>query len=143
MESKHELLEKLWAMERENQTKRMSGPHDIWVLLQTYARKKQEHFICVTLNGAHSIIKSHVITIGLINRTIVHPREVYRAAIIDRAAAIVVVHNHPSGNLEPSDEDCEITKVLKSAGDIIGIQMLDHIVISRTGYYSFTEKGQL
>ena len=84
-----------------------------------------------------------IVSIGLINRTIVHPREVYADAIVDRATAIIVCHNHPSGNLEPSDEDTAVTGQLKEAGEILGIKLLDHVIFAVSGYYSFLEAGAL
>ena len=95
------------------------------------------------MNGSHEIIKVRTISKGLVNRTLVHPREVYRMAIKDNAAAIILTHNHPSGNPAPSIEDIEITNRMISAGKIIGIEVLDHVVIAKKGYYSFLEEGQL
>jgi DNA repair protein RadC len=81
--------------------------------------------------------------VGLINKTPVHPREVFAEAITDRASAIIIAHNHPSGTVEPGKEDLEITRQLKSAGKILGIRLLDHIIFNRNGYYSFLEKSEL
>jgi len=116
-------------------------PEDVYELTKTYRTKKQEHFIVITLNGAHDVIKRHVITIGMVNRTIVHPREVFIKAIKDYAVSIMLVHNHPSGNAVPSPEDVDITRRLKEAGKIIGIDVLDHIIITKKCYYSFVENG--
>ena len=80
---------------------------------------------------------------GLVNKTQVHPREVFADPITDRASAIIVAHNHPAGGLNPSKEDIEVTKQLKSAGEILGIRMLDHIILNHKGYYSFLEDGKL
>ena len=80
-----------------------------------------------------------IVAIGIVNRSLVHPREVFRRAITDNAAAIIVAHNHPSGSLEPSDEDHEVTRRLVEAGQLLGISVLDHLVISREGYFSFLE----
>ena len=93
------------------------------------------------LNGAHEVIGTIVATIGLLNRTIVHPREVFADAIRNRAAAVAVAHNHPSGNTEPSNEDIEVTERLKKAGDLLGIRVIDHIVFTDAKYYSFLEHG--
>ena len=78
-----------------------------------------------------------MVSIGLVDRTPVHPREVFADALSDRASAIIVAHNHPSGSLEPSETDVEITGQLKSAGSVVGISLLDHIVFNRSGYFSF------
>jgi DNA repair protein RadC len=83
------------------------------------------------------------VSIGLVDRSPVHPREVFADALADRASGIVVAHNHPSGPLEPSASDIEITKQLKGAGVTVGIDLLDHIIFNRTAYFSFLEEGRL
>lgn len=123
--------------------KRITMPRDLFPLIAHFADRKQEHFLCVSLNGAHEVIAARGITAGLINKTPIHPREVFADPITDRACAIIVAHNHPSGNLEPSKEDIDITKRLKGAGDLLGIPLLDHLVFSANSYYSFVEHGQL
>jgi len=113
-------------------------PSDIVKLFSRYAKKRQEHFLCATLNNAHEVIKTHVVTIGLVNRTIVHPREIFYHAIKDYAVAIVVAHNHPTGSLVPSSEDKEITERLCHAGELLGIHVLDHLILAGDGdYFSF------
>ena len=92
--------------------------------------KKQEYFGCLTLDGANRLIAKRVISIGTLTASLVHPREVFAEAITDRAASIVVAHNHPSGNLEPSIADKEVTERLRQAGEILGIDLLDHILIT-------------
>ena len=115
---------------------------DVFPLVQHYADRKQEHFICVSLNGAHEVLAIRVVSVGILNKTIVHPREVFADPLSDRAAAIIVCHNHPSGQLEPSEEDRSITRRLQSAGDLLGIGVLDHLILSpRGGYFSFVEAG--
>jgi DNA repair protein RadC len=140
---KQKLLRELWAMEKANPITKISMPSDTLPLLQKYATKKQEHFIVITLDGQHALIKIRVITKGLVNRTIVHPREVFRPAIADNATSIIIAHNHPSGNLEKSPEDEVVTQQIREAGKILGINMLDHIIISKGGYFSFLESGCL
>lgn len=120
---------------------RVGSPRDLYPLVAHYADRKQERFLCVSLNGAHEIIATRVVTVGLVNRTMVHPREMFADPITDRACAVVLAHNHPSGKLEPSAEDRDITKRLVEAGEVLGIAVLDHLVISTTGYYSFVEHG--
>ncbi|WP_304224675.1 DNA repair protein RadC [Gracilinema caldarium] len=117
---------------------RIHQPEDAYKLLRHYADRKQEHFICLSLNGAHELLASRIITIGLVNRTLIHPREVFSDPLIDRACAILVAHNHPSGQVTPSPEDEEITRRLKSIADLVGITLLDHIIFSETEYYSFS-----
>lgn len=115
------------------------SPDTIFKLVKSYASKSVEHFLVISLNGANNATKLHVVSKGILNKTIVHPREIFRQAIKDNANHIVLVHNHPSGELEPSNEDIDITKRLSSAGDLLGIKVLDHLIISKKGYYSFVE----
>ena len=98
-------------------------------LLSDIRDKKQEYFVCLTLDGANRLIAKRVISIGTLTASLVHPREVFAEAITDRAASIIVAHNHPSGNLEPSAADKEVTDRLKQAGEILGIEVLDHLII--------------
>ncbi|MBQ0167945.1 MAG: DNA repair protein RadC [Treponema sp.] len=118
-------------------------PHDIVPLLRPYALEQQEHFLCVSLNGAHEILKIHEIGVGTLNRTLIHPREIFAEPVINRAAAVIVAHNHPSGTASPSSQDVEATKQIMNAGAIMGIQLLDHIIVTKTDYYSFREKSGL
>ena len=120
---------------------RIRQPGDIYSLIRHHADRQQERFICISLNGAHELLATRIVTIGLVNRTIVHPREVFADPIIDRASAIAVAHNHPSGNVHPSGEDNEITTRLKMAADILGINFLDHLIFSETAYFSFRREG--
>jgi len=115
-------------------------PEDVYNHIRHYADRRQEKFLCLSLNGAHEIIAVRIVTIGLVNRTIVHPREVFADPILDRASAITVAHNHPSGNLQPSEEDNEITRRLKAAGEILGISFLDHIIFSEFSYFSYRQE---
>ncbi len=98
--------------------------------------KKQEYFVVLTLDGANRLISNQVVFQGTLNQSLVHPREIFAKAIEDRAASIVVAHNHPSGNVEPSDEDIVITQKLKEAGQLLGIKVLEHIIVAKEGYTS-------
>jgi len=118
---------------------RISYPQDVFPLIRHYADRKQEHFLCISLNGAKEVIAVRVVSVGLADKTQVHPREVFADAITERACSLIVAHNHPSGSLTPSADDKAMTAVLKSAGLILGIELLDHIVFSSRGYYSFLE----
>ncbi len=115
-------------------------PSDIVPFLQHYACRNQEHFVCVSLNGANEIIANRVVSVGIVNRTIVHPREVYADPLKDRATSIIVAHNHPSGNKKPSQEDIVLTHRLYNAGKILGINLLDHIILVESGEsFSFVQ----
>ena len=114
-------------------------PEDIIPFVRNYAVSEKEHFLVVTLNGGHEIIQIHVVSLGILNRTLIHPREVFSTAIKENAAAIIVCHNHPSGNCYPSEEDVVVTKNLLDVSVVMGIELLDHVIVSRESYYSFAE----
>ena len=120
---------------------RIRHPGDIYNIIRHHADRRQERFICLSLNGAHEVLATRIVTIGLVNRTIVHPREVFADPILDRASAIIVAHNHPSGKLQPSGEDNEITLRLKAAAGILGINFLDHLIFSENSYFSYRQEG--
>ena len=122
-------------------TVKITGAQDVMPLLADIADKKQEHFVCISLNGAHEVIKKRIVTIGLVDRSQVHPREVYADVISDRAAAVIFAHNHPSGDLKPSNSDLKIHEQLTEAGKILGLRILDHIIVTKRGYFSFQEAG--
>ncbi|MBR5646151.1 MAG: DNA repair protein RadC [Treponema sp.] len=116
-------------------------PKDVVPFVKQYAISLQEHFLVVILNGGHEIIKIHVASVGTVNRTLIHAREIFGEAIRNNAAAVILVHNHPSGTSMPSEEDIESTEALLQASKIIGIPILDHIIIDRDSYFSFMEEG--
>ena len=122
---------------------KIETPADVLPLIRHYADRKQEHFLAVTINGANEVQNVRVISIGLIDRSPVHPREVFADAVAERASGIIVAHNHPAGTLEPSPADVEATQQLKVAGGVLGIELLDHIIFNRSGYFSFLESGRL
>lgn len=119
----------------------ISCPGDIYREVRHFSGRDQEQFIVLVLNGAHEVINVFVATIGLVNKTLVHPREVFSDAIERRATAIALAHNHPSGTLQPSDDDVAVTRRLVDSGNILGIKVLDHVVFTDKGYYSFLEHG--
>jgi DNA repair protein RadC len=105
--------------------------------------RPQEHFLTLTLDGGGCLIEKRVMFIGTLNQTVVHPREVFCDAISDRAAGIVLVHNHPSGRVEPSREDTAITERLVRVGRLVGIEVVDHVIVGRGGTFSFKAEGML
>jgi DNA repair protein RadC len=121
--------------------KKLRNPEDAYNLVKRYSNARQEHFIVITLDGSHIPISVAIVSIGLVNRTIVHPREVFFRAIKDMASAVIVCHNHPSGSLDASPEDQLLTERLSNAGEIVGIQVIDHIIFSRFGYASLRQEG--
>jgi len=124
---------------------KVTKPQDVLLLtiIADMRDKRQEHFICITLNGAGEVLDSRTITVGLLNHSLVHPREVFADAITDRAASVICVHNHPSGSLDPSPQDIAVTTQLREAGLLLGIQLIDHIIVTKSGYLSMKEKGLL
>lgn len=104
----------------------------------------KEHFIGLYLTARNKLKKRELISLGTLNASLVHPRETFRPAIISHAVSIIVLHNHPSGDCAPSENDIELTKRLKHAGKILGIDLIDHIVFSTNGeFYSFKEKNAI
>ena len=121
---------------------KINSPTAILPYLAHYAGRKTEHFISISLTGANEIINIRVVSIGTLMNTLVHPREVFADLILDRAASAIFAHNHPSGNVEPSDEDIDLTYRLLEASDLLGIEVLDHIIFSQRGnYVSLAERG--
>lgn len=118
---------------------RIARARDAFDLVRHYGDRMQEHFLCISLNGASEVLGTRVVSVGLLNRTQVHPREVFSDPIRERAGSIVVAHNHPSGNVEPGRDDIETTQRLKEAGEILGIPLLDHIIFSSTNFFSLQE----
>ncbi|ADU66483.1 DNA repair protein RadC [Desulfurispirillum indicum] len=116
---------------------------DVIHLLEEFRHKKQEYFLSITLDGAGCVLQRRIVTIGTLNASLVHPREVFSDALTDRAASIIVAHNHPSGSVEPSQEDHNITRRLRQSGELLGIPLLDHIIISPKGEVSFKECNYL
>lgn len=125
------------------QNKKITSSNDVYNELKEYHNKQQEYFLCLYLDGANHLIQTKVITIGILNQSLVHPREVFSYAIEKRCASIIVAHNHPSGVLEASNEDINVTKRLQESGKILGIELLDHLIITKDGFVSFKEEGIL
>lgn len=103
---------------------------------------RREHFMVLLLDGRHRVMSESQVSQGTLTASLVHPREVFRVAVQCAAAAIVLVHNHPSGDPNPSREDHEVTRRLGSAGEVLGIRVVDHVIVADAGYYSFQESGE-
>jgi len=119
---------------------RYTSPTQIFDTFSFLQDESKEYFMCLHLDGKNRILVVDICSIGSLNQSIVHPREVYKTALLSSAAAIILIHNHPTGDPTPSSEDLEVTRRLREAGDLIGIKVLDHIIIGST-YYSFVERG--
>jgi DNA repair protein RadC len=110
-------------------------------LREKLGREKKEHFVVLLLDSQNSLIDIRDISTGTLNETLAHPREVFEPAVRYLASRIIIAHNHPSGDLDPSDEDLRLTQRLQSVGELTGIPVIDHFIVSSTGYISFKEKG--
>ena len=141
--SMDELLQMVQEKAQAYNISRITSASDVYSLLAEYATQEKEHFLMITLDGASKVIEKRVIHIGTLNQSLVHPREVFRPAILDNAVGVIVAHNHPSGTLEPSRADIQITQRLKEVAKLVGIELLDHVIISKEGYYSFSDEGVL
>ena len=104
--------------------------------------KKQEHFVCMTLDGANRLIQRRIVSVGILNASLVHPREVFADVITDRAAGIIVAHNHPSGTTTPSPEDIQTTKRLKEVAELLGIGFYDHLIVTADDYRSILSSAE-
>jgi DNA repair protein RadC len=131
----------LMVKENPNPTKLISIPKDVFDLCQDMKELAQESFQILTLNCRHKLINRHLVTLGLNDASLVHPREVFIRAIKDNAASVILVHNHPSGDANPSPEDLRITKQLIEAGKIINISVMDHVIIGDNQIVSLRESG--
>lgn len=121
----------------------IARPTDTVALLADIKDQRKEHFLCLYLNARNQVIHKEVISIGSLSASIVHPREVFQAALGHAAASVILAHNHPSGDVSPSQEDIELTRRLVAAGEIMGIEVLDHIIIGSAEILSLREKGLL
>ena len=122
----------------------VNTPRDLYVLLQPrIAKYTKEHFLVISLDTRNAIIAIDTVSIGILNASIVHPREVFNIAIRRHAATIILSHNHPSGNAEPSSADIEITKRICEAGEVVGIEVADHIIVTKHSFSSLRELGLL
>lgn len=122
--------------------RRVTGPESLLPYISFIADKRQEYLVCVSLNGASEILGCRVVTIGLLDSTTVHPREVFADPLADRAAAVILAHNHPSGVPHPSRRDISIHRRLIAAGRLIGIEVLDHVILTSDAFYSFKKHGR-
>lgn len=122
---------------------KVKNAENIIKLTEELKGKRQEYFLTLTLDGASNLIQKRTVFIGTLNQSIVHPREIFADAIGDRAAGIIFVHNHPSGNVDPSKEDILLTRRLVEVGKIIGIEVVDHVIIGKDEYFSFQAEGML
>lgn len=123
-------------------SKCIRSPKDAVDVLREYiGNEDREHFVVMMLSTKNVVNAIHTASIGSLNSAIVHPREVFKAAIVNNASSIIVGHNHPSGDPTPSPEDVEVTKRLRDAGEVVGIDLLDHVIVGDGRFYSLKERG--
>jgi DNA repair protein RadC len=131
------------AHERPASTAAIRGPDDVLAQVRDLSRARREHFVVLLLNARHELQCRETVSIGSLNASIVHPREVFLPAILHSAASVVLVHNHPSGDPEPSDEDVSITRRLVQVGELVGIGVLDHVIVAARGVVSLRSRQLL
>jgi len=131
------------AHERPRSSPAIRGPEDVLGQVRDLARARKEHFVVLLLNARHELQARETVSIGSLNASIVHPREVFQPAILHSAASVVLVHNHPSGDPEPSEEDLSITRRLVQVGDLVGIGVLDHVIVAARGVVSLRARQLL
>lgn len=134
-------LSKRYLVDSENPI--IDSPEKAVLQLTDIRDKKQEYFMCLTLDGANRLIAKRIVSIGTLNSSLSHPREVFADALTDRAAGIIVAHNHPSNINKPSENDLEITKRLYESGKILGVNLIDHIIMTKNDFFSFKKNGLL
>jgi len=135
-----------WQMVREDGPEsepfKDAGDVATYLIRQGYADRDREAFVVLLLDVKHRVIAEEVVTIGILDGALIHPREVFKAAVAGSAAGIIVAHNHPSGDPKPSGQDAEVTKRLRKAGEVLGIPVVDHVIVGSTGaHFSFREQG--
>jgi len=131
------------AAERPAGATAIRGPEDVLAQVRDLERARREHFVVLLLNARHELQCRETVSIGSLNASIVHPREVFLPAILQSAASVVLVHNHPSGDPEPSEEDLAITRRLVEVGELVGIGVIDHVIVAARGVVSFRSRQLL
>lgn len=122
---------------------KISRPLDVIPFVKHYTMDPRENFITISLNGASEILNIRVTSIGIVDRALIHPREIFAEPVCEHASAVICCHNHPQGHCIPSNEDIQSTRTLKKAAEVLGITFLDHIIITAEDYFSFMENNLL
>jgi DNA repair protein RadC len=137
-----ELFRRTNRLRHHGYTTKITCAEDVYQYFHDRLReKKKEYFYCLCLDTKNRIIQEHLVSVGILDASLIHPREVFNPAIKASSHAVILVHNHPSGEAEPSINDTEVTKLLMEAGRVVGIEVLDHIIIGNNGFVSMKEKG--
>jgi DNA repair protein RadC len=138
-----ELSKRVLKVDNSQTTPTIQTPKDVIAQVSYLKNYKKENFVVLYLNSRNELLNKETISIGTLNANLVHPREVFEPALTGYSSSVVFIHNHPSGNPEPSEDDLKITKQLTTAGKILGIDVLDHVIIAKKGFTSFKDKGLL
>lgn len=135
-----EIGRRVWAPKREDEIV-VSGPREAFRQVKEIARARKEHLVALYLDAQNHLLARETVSVGSLNTTRTHPREIFHPAIAANAMGVILAHNHPSGSLAPSQEDVDFTRAIRRAGEILGIGLYDHIIVSEKGYTSLKEKG--
>ena len=139
-----ELSRRIYLKKKLDYLEKLNDPKKIYLNnLYLFKDKKQEYFYCFYLDNKNRLLERKLLFMGTINRSIVHPREIFKEAYLLSASGIICMHNHPSGDLMPSNEDITLTNSLVEIGKLQGVRILDHLIVSNNGYYSFYEEGKI
>lgn len=122
---------------------KISDANDVYQLLKEFENEDREHYVVLGLDSKNKVMFREIVAIGILNETIIHPRETFKKAIMMSCNAIIMAHNHPSGECEPSEADDEMTKQMADAGKILGIPVLDHLIVGKNGFYSYNSHNKI
>lgn len=136
-----ELGRRAWGRDADEERPRIAKPREVAELVRDLARAKKEHLVGLYLDAQNGLLSRETISVGSLNTTRTHPREILYPAITHLALGFILVHNHPSGCLDPSEEDVEFTHAVRRAGELMGIELYDHVIVARGGYTSLRERG--
>jgi DNA repair protein RadC len=138
-----ELGRRVYGRDDDADKPRISCPREVFERVRHLGRARKEHLVGLYLDAQNLLVHQETISIGSLNTTRTHPREILYPAVVHLALGFILVHNHPSGCLDPSPEDVEFTHAIKRAGELMGIEMYDHVIVARRGYTSMRERGTL
>jgi DNA repair protein RadC len=142
MKAVFELGRRAFAPRKEKEIT-VSGPREAWLHVREIAGAKKEHLLALYLDAQNHLLGRETVSVGSLNTTRTHPREIFQPAIAANAMGVILAHNHPSGSLAASQEDVDFTRAIRRASEILGIGLYDHIIVSANGYVSMKEKGLL
>lgn len=143
MPKKNELCPDCKSLVAASSVKPLRSSKDILVYLDHFRDKRQEYFVCLSLDSGQRLLARRVVTIGLLDATLAHPREVFAGPLTDRAASVIIAHNHPSGIASPSKHDIALTQQLAAAGQLLGMPLQDHFIVTASTHFSFRGHGLL